>query len=377
MSIPPETNKIAEYGPANRDSRELRRSSLLWFRPFLIPILPVLLALVLLELIGAHLQLNEINSIINGALETDKATILRHGSSLLMFATAAVIHTGVCVSAIAYYGILLKRIGGSDRRPIVAMTVITALAVLSAMVGLAYLESPLAVHRYSYFIIKELLCASPFSRALTGVDDTITPTGINASPTSDACKLADVDGIPMISVYVMYPSTLGVIAVAMASGVACASLRCIGTAENGVHWAERLRSHARLLLHCFYALSAVLVTSTITASLFLRLPLSLFAADDSALYTALAEYTNALTTFWSAVYTLTLFSVFAVPVAVIYNRIYNHIIAEDQDLNESVNEWLKRHGIEFSVGGNIMNILTLIAPLLAGPFMEFVKVLGG
>lgn len=163
----------------------------------------------------------------------------------------------------------------------------------------------------------------------------------------------------------------------MASGVACASLRCIGTVENGVHWAERPRSHARLLLHCFYALSAVLVTSTITVSLFLRLPLSLLAADDSALYTALTEYTTALITFWGAVYMLTLFSVFAVPVAVIYNRIYDHIIAEDRDLNESVSEWLKRHGIEFSVGRNIMNIFTLIAPLLAGPFMEFVKVLGG
>lgn len=366
MSIPLETNKIAEHDLANKGSREFRRPSLLWFWFFLAPVIPVLIVLVLLELIGPEFQ--SIN-IMDSAIATGEVTNLHHGSDRLMYVTATVIHTGVCASAIFYYWILLKRIGGSDRIPIFVMIVITALAVLGAIAGLTYLESPLAIHRYTYFIVKSVLCASPVACDLTDKDLLCDPPG--------DCDLTDVIGIPMIAVCVMYPAALGVIAVVMASGVACASSRRIGTGENGTHWAEYLRSHIQLLLHCFYTLSAVLVTSTITASLFFRLPLSLIISDDSGLHTALTEYTNALTTFWGAVYTLTLFSVFAVPIAVIYNRIYDHVIAEDRDVRESVSEWLKRHGIKFSARENIMNIVTLIAPLLAGPFMEFVKALGG
>lgn len=316
-----------------------------------LPVLPVLLALAVLEWTGVpDLPVPAAD----GAGERVASASLRHGSDRLLFAAAASIHTFVCVSAMIYFAMQIIRIGGPDRRAVTVTAIVVAAGVLAMMVALGFLDPPLAAYRYTYFRIEALLGSFDAARDLVGAGS----------------------GLPTLAVCVLYPSALGVVAVVLASAVACAaSARIRNSAASGAP--GELAAYVRILLHCFYVLSGVLVTSTATALLFFRLPFALSsgAAQGDAFAAALAAYASGLGTFWAAIYTLTLFAVFAGPAAVLYARVQT--IVDGEGKGTTVAEWLKGNGVAVSLGESIKNLLVLIAPLLVGPIGELAGLVGG
>lgn len=330
----------------------------------LLPVLPVVLAVVLLQWLQMPWP-----ALPQEAVAPEAVAALRHGSARLLFAAAVAIHTVVCMGAVVYFASTIVRFGGatthasdasgSGARAIGVMVVAVSGGVIGAMAALGFIDPPLGVYRYTYFSIEGLLRLSPVSR-----------------------DLIDGAGLPALALAVLYPSALGVIAVVMASGAACAVLRRIGatcetspTSEPDA-WTERFVRHGRVLLHCFYVLSAVLVTSAIAALLFFHLPVGLLstAPEHQAIVNAVSAHASGLATFWGMIYTLTLFAVFVGPLGVIYAR--THEILEGQAAGTTLAAWLKDRGFGVSLGGGLKNLFVLIAPLLVGPFGELLKLLG-
>jgi len=320
-----------------------------WLWPVLVPVLPVVFALGILEWVGMpSLQLTE------QAVATDAAAALRHGAARLLFGAAVAVHTAACAGAVVYFTMGLVRVGGRDLRWIMRMVVAVAAAVIVTMAVLGLLDPPLSVYQYTYYLIANLLTLSAAGADLLGT----------------------IGGVPILGMCVLFPTALGVVAVVMASGVACGVLRRVG--PNGdPQWTARLVEYTRVLLHCFYLLSAMLVTSSAAASLFFRLPLGLVstASDHEAVLAALSGYAGTLSAFWGAIFTVTLFAAFVGPVAVLYARARIAVAGVDGGI--TVAAWLKEQGIGVSFTDNVKNLFVLLAPFLVGPLGELAKSLGG
>lgn len=310
-----------------------------------VPVLPVLVALAVVQWIGVP----KIAVAPSGAIDL---LAFQDAAGRLAFAAVVVVHTVVCIAATLYFAVQIARFAGAWRGPIAVATVTSAVAVVAAIIGLAFVEPKLAIYRYTYFEIADLLAGSPVAAGLLG---------------SHA-------GVPVLAVAVLYPSALGIAAVLAASGVGAAATLALGDLRDSEGHA-RLVERAHVLLHSFYALSAVLVTSTLAAALFFRLPMHALERAETmeGLRPALGSYLNGLGTFWAAVYTLTLFAAFAAPAA----RLYLHVqtVASGDGAGMTVADWLRARGLKLSLGENIKNALVLFAPLLVGPLGDMVGLL--
>lgn len=314
----------------------------LWM--LVVPVLPVLVAVGVVQWVGVP----EIRAAVAG---TEDILAFQDAAGRLAFAGAVVVHTIVCLAAIAYFAVQIARFAGPGRAATGLAVAATALAVVAAMAALALVEPRLAIYDYTFYQIAALLADSPVAGSLLGGD-----------------------GTRVLAVCVLYPSALGIVAVLTATGAGIAATERLGdlrTADGHARLVERVH----VLLHCFYALSAVLVTSTLAAALFFRLPLHALQLDDGtkSLHGALTAYLAGLGTFWAAVYTLTLFAAFAGPAA----RIYLHVrtVAAGDGAGMTVADWLRARGLKLSLAENVKNALVLIAPLLVGPLGDVVGLL--
>lgn len=313
----------------------------------LLPAIPVLLALVYLEWIGFPAP-----GAASGSVPASDAGVLQHGRDRLLFAAAAAIHTALCLAAIVYFAVQLIRWGGARRRMIAVTALVIAAGVLAAMVGLGLIDHPPAVYTYTYYQIAALL--RPYAAA--------------------GDLLGTHWGIPVLALCVLLPTALGVIAVVTASGAATAVIRTLHDAPGD--GGPSFREGANALLHCLYVLSGVLVTSTTAAFLFFYLPAGLASAGakPGPLGAAVTAYAGGIGTFWAAIYTLTLFAVFAGPFAVLYAQVQKIVAGEEKGM--TVAEWLTGQGVKLTLGENVKHVIVLIAPLLVGPLGDIFKLFG-
>lgn len=343
--------RTGEQRIATSEDTKFATKGVAWLWPVIVPVIPVLLAIPLLQFVGLP---NIPVAIAPGMLAADGTAILQHSSARIVFAASVALHTGVCLSALIYFWLVLRRTASLDFRPIVAAVLLTGLGVMGAMVWLSQVSPPLVAYRMTYFAIDALLRASTLAADLAG----------SAPPGS----------LSPLAIAVLYPSALGVISVIMAAGIACALLRRIGL-PHADGWAASFHSNIKILFRCFYVLSLVLVTSTVAALLFFQLPVGLVSIKSAppGFAAALAGYAGSLATFWGAIYTLTLFSVFVGPLAILYARARRHVEnhADGQDLSG----WLSDHGINSSMAGNVKNLIVLVAPLLVGPIGDLTQAL--
>ena len=324
-------------------ARSAPASDGLWM--LLLPVLPVLVAVGVVEWVGVP----EISPAISGSKQM---LAFQDAAGRLAFAAAVVAHTLICLAAILYFAVQIARFAGPRRAAVGLAVAGLALATVAAMVALAFVEPHLAIYRYTFYQIADLLAGSPVAGDLLGDGTTLS----------------------VLAVCVLYPSALGIVAVLAAAGAGVAATSQLGDLRDQAGHA-RLVARVHVLLHCFYALSAVLVTSTLAAALFFRLPLhALHKAEATAgLHTALSSYLAGLGTFWAAVYTLTLVAAFSAPAG----RIYLHLqtVASGDGAGLTVAAWLREKGLTFSLAENIKNALVLIAPLLVGPLGDVVGLL--
>ena len=310
-----------------------------------VPVLPVMVALGVVEWIGAP----RISPSASGA---PAILAFQDGAGRLAFAGAVVVHTIVCIAAILYFAVQIARFAGPGRAAIALAVATLSVGMVTAMAALAFVEPRLAIYDYTFYRIVELLARSPVAADLLGADRNLS----------------------VLAMCVLYPSALGILAVLTAAGAGVAATRQLGDLRAADGHA-RLVQRVHVLLHSFYALSAVLVTSTLAAALFFRLPLHALelAETTKSLHTALSHYLSGLGTFWAAVYTLTLFAAFAAPAARIY--LHMHTVVAGAGAGMSVADWLRAQGLKLSLGENIKNALVLIAPLLVGPLGDVVGLL--
>jgi len=317
-----------------------------------VPVVPVLFAILLLEFMALT---SELAFAIPDALAADVAAAMRHAGGRVTFAAAVALHTGVCLGAMIYFWLILRRIAPLDWGRIVMAMAAMALCVFGLMILLSQVSPRLVVFQMTYFTISALLEASPLA--------------------SDLIASTLPGGVQPLSVAALYPTVLGIFSVLLAAGVTCAVLRRIGP-PHAEGWAASFRANVRIILRSFYVLSLVLVSSSLTALLFVQLPAGLVPTTMAppGFAAALASYTGSLATFWGGVYTLTLVSVFIGPMAVLYTRAWRHV--SDHTDGHDLTAWLTDHGLNTSFPENIKNMIFLLAPLFVGPIGDLTKALG-
>lgn len=319
--------------------------------PLVVPVIPVFFALGLMQFLGLPFY---VPGVVATGWPTETIGAIRHGSDLIDYGSAVAIHTGVCVFAILYFMLELRRSMTADRAGLSATIGLMVIIVLGLMVGLAQVETPPALYRMSYFFVEEMLRAAGTVSDLNG---------------------EFVFGFPRLVLACLFPSAIGIVSVVMASGVVYAILQRVGR-SSGEDWGGIFQSNMRLFLRCFYVLSAVLVTSTVTALLFYKIPVGLVSPDgETARFAAaLSEMASSAATFWGVIYTLTLLSVFAGPFAVLVLRARFHV--DSLEKPRELREWLQEHGVGTTVGNTLKNTLFALAPLLVGPLGDIAKGFG-
>jgi hypothetical protein len=316
--------------------------------PIVVPVLPVLFAIGMMEFVGVPADVSLLGI---GDWATSAVGTMRHTADRINYGSAVAIHTGVCVGAALYFAVMLHRIVTSGRLTLCVMMTCMFAGVMGLMVLLAQVDPKLAVYRMSYFYIEEVLSLSRAAPDLT------TET---------------LFGVKRLVFAALFPSVIGIACVVLAGGVAYAVLRRIGDpSQDG--WAGAFRANIAILYRCFYTLSAVLVTSTAAALLFYKLPAGVMPASDdlAGIAAALAAYTGSAGTFWGAIYTLTLLSVFAGPFAVLFVRARRHVLAQPD--GPELRDWLSANGVDTTVAQTLKNVAVVLAPLLVGPLGDIAR----
>jgi hypothetical protein len=316
--------------------------------PIMVPVFPVLFAVGMMEFVGVPA---DVSSLAIGDWATSAVGAMSHTADRINYGSAVAIHTGVCVGAALYFAVMLHRIVTTGRLKLCTVMMFMFVGVMGLMILLAQIDPKLAVYRMSYFYIEEVLSLSRAAPDLTGQ----TLFGVN--------RLVFV---------ALYPSFIGIACVVLAGGVAYAVLRRIGI-PSGDGWAGAFRANIGILYRCFYALSAVLVTSTVAALLFYKLPTGVIPVKGELadVAGALAAYAGSAGTFWGAIYTLTLLSVFAGPFAVLFIRARRHVLAQQNA--PDLRDWLSQNGVDTSVAQTLKNVAVVLAPLLVGPLGDIAR----
>lgn len=316
--------------------------------PILLPVLPALFAVALMEFIGVPAVVSALKT---GNWAVSAVGAMYHTADRINYGSAVAIHTGVCVGAALYFAVMLHRIVTIGRARLFVTMALMVVGVVALMLLLAQVDPKLAVYKMSYFYIEEMLSQSGAATDLT--EKTLF-------------------GVPRLVWAALYPSAIGIVCVVMSSGVAYAVLHRIGL-PSADGWAGAFRANIGILYRCFYALSAVLVTSTAAALLFYRIPTGLLPAkgEFADVAAALSVYAASAGTFWGAIYTLILLSVFAGPFAVLFVRARRHVLAQPEA--PDLRDWLREHGVDTTVAQTLKNVAVMLAPLLVGPLGDITR----
>jgi hypothetical protein len=166
-------------------------------------------------------------------------------------------------------------------------------------------------------------------------------------------------------------------AVAFAAAFAYANARDLPAAAemSEAAWREALDRRIKALQRSVYLLSTVLVSSTVTITLFAHLPSSLLLdTRDLALAGAVSKYTTGLSTFWGALFSITLIATFAAPALKLLGEAYG---AERQaEDTADLQRWLQEHVFQ-SLKRQLATVFSLLAPLLVGPLSSLLSSVSG
>lgn len=312
---------------------------------------PLLLAVVLLELLGAG----------TGPLldtELEKLTGLSEQRFLpgqTTFVAIVTAHVAACAVAVMMAVDMLRRTPRS--RPFTLAGIAVAALFVAAL--------PLAAIRFSGNAVE-----------LTyGVYQSFFDE-VKAAP---AFTTAVIGGLTPLHLGLLLPSAFGIVAVAMMSAAANAQLRLFRLVVEGrVHkQVARIRQIHDRLKRCLYALGMVLVTSTVAASLFLHLPARLAAEKDSVeapLLARFSSFASELSILWGLVFTLTLAAAVGLPLFLLQNRVRRALEPPPLGAAGSAQRTLLAESGIPAEGREQLKFLTaLLAPLAAGPISNFLQ----
>lgn len=267
---------------------------------------------------------------------------LVHLGNLLTYGAVGLLHVALCLTAVVVFMIRILRLPAAQRDPALA-TLALGVVILVAFVLYSYAEADrLSLIRLSFKSICELMLQADLGTALV-----------------ERCYGADNESA--LSAMSWIPTFLGMAAVATAVGLA-AGLAAPIDGEDEASWRRAFEQRSKQLQTLLYALSAVLVTSTLAIVLFASLPVGLLAEGGGR--NAVASFAHGLGAFWGVVFTLTLIGA-VLPAAVqLYVTVRRHQSSEVA--SDEFQAWLREH-VYVSTRKQLGNAALLLAPLIAGP----------
>lgn len=389
-----------------------------WLWPVLVPCLPVVLSVLVLEYIGVPPSF----SLLNLGEISNTAALLSQGSERLLYGCSVIVHITVCILAAIYFIRTIAQLHVNDRKCVYLAVSLICIFVVISMIALTYVKlhgNPLVIYQYTYFIFKELL---------------------------EVSKTTDWLHHHQLGVLIMLPSALGVISVLIAAGAACSSLKlahsnsisspCLGENEISEEYDLNfinahddrnldLRSDVKKIYNSefsskamqqfksgIYILSTVLVTSTISAMLFFKMTVNPYInviecnpeartpylVYNSELYdltrsenitipntlstrnitceakVSAIKYINGITIFWGVIYTLTLSSVYIGPIVALYFMAQKTVHRQNAKQHLSFIAWLRENNTIRGVSQSFQDIIILLAPLLIAMINELVTI---
>jgi hypothetical protein len=279
---------------------------------------------------------------------------MAHLGDRFTYAAVAYVQLATCLAVMAYYWLRLRELDQARRRGAFRILAMTAVCAVIAVVLVRFLRG--AAYVLTFQNIRDLLQQTPVTH-----DFSLPAYRVPAIPyLADFTPVAVVVGLPFL---------FGVLAViaAVPVGAAAATFQLVEDGEWRVNFAERVA----MLQGAFYALSTVLVTSTVALMLFSELPAEI-ALDEGRV--ALLRYARGLTVFWGAVMTLTLLAVFTPPVLALRRqaKIRYRSVGELREFND----WFAEQ-VPLSPKRQLANLVTMLAPIMIGPLGGLLQSLFG
>ncbi|TFI58338.1 hypothetical protein E2493_10140 [Sphingomonas parva] len=330
--------------------------------------LPLLLAVVLLQLIAPAAP--QVGPADLAALAPVKVRPYLPGA--LAYAALILVHLLACATAITLAALTL-RVGPRGRAFALTGLLMTLGLAIAILLLRATSDSGFAALRVSYGGIRDLLAASGAAGELVlPMAGPLTPLALSA-----------------------YAATV--------AGIAAVSLTAAAAASQvwNLYGPQRLSeedAEARLCLvnarirRCAYALSLVLVTSTVSASHFFGLPARALARVNldkplippaspallEATQARLAEMASELTFFWAAVYTLTLIAAVGIPLLLVQKQAHEFLEAlRPPERALETRRRLSEAGALSGGGEQAKMLLAFVAPLLSAPVTNLLQAATG
>jgi|GEM_PF-4603324 len=309
------------------------------------PIIPILGALIILEFISSpnwvlSLYIEAVSDHNKILFIEDGLGLLPHMGGMLIYSIVTYFHFFICLGCVIYCWVRIREAREFSKKPVASTVCMMILLVVGALTGLS--GSGLAVYQLTFFNFSTLLCHSP---ALNNLCEPY------------------LWGVSKLALLVCIPAISGIVAVLSASGVAIVAVSDIPE-ENEATWRQLFSQRVHNLQECFYVLSVVLVTSTLSAAIFFHLPIELIE-QKNAVRETLGVYTKGLSMFWGGIYTLTLMAVFLVPALLLWHRarVYAHKF-HAVDSSKQFRDWLSTQELAITTNRHIGNFTALLAPLM-------------
>jgi hypothetical protein len=305
-------------------------------------IVPLALAVLILQFFGFGAISGNLTAF-TAPNEPQAFKLLQHYGDIILLGAAASCHICICTIATWRFVAYTHASRISGRRMLFFFGIAIFVAVMGAMIVLPVEE--LAVFQLTYFAIRDLIAGGLKSSPL------LPDIAFKASALSISAWVLTGFGVA------------AVVTATMAAGVAARPLPQTGTESEA--WKEQFSQRVKLLQSDLYVLSLVLVSSTINASLYFHLPVTLYSKK---LQPPVAAYLDDLTLFWATIYTLTLIA--SIIPAYFHLRAQAKSYARanlDIDHPGEIRIWLSSLTANNAISGQIMNVAVLLAPLFAGP----------
>jgi len=318
-----------------------------------IPILPLILGTLFLRSLidpGQKLKFLEIDTF--GYLEKPVREFI-HLGDMLTYSSFAAIHVVICLGVIVYLANMMRKLPSRACWRSVVFTGATAISIIGLVFYFDWNSNDLVIVQLGYKAICMAIETADLSTRL-----------------AEGCF---EDGISKkLTLFAWIPTFFGMGAVAFAAGFAYGNADGLPAVVDP-EWRTVFNERARGLQKSLYALSMVLVSSTIVITLFAHLPAGLLK-DSSGLATAVSKYASGLSTFWGALFSLTLAATFAAPAFLLFRQAYGYrsLVEDAADLRV----WLHEN-VFISIKKQLVNVASLLAPLLVGPLSSLLSSLAG
>ncbi|MEQ8354257.1 MAG: hypothetical protein RH942_01860 [Kiloniellaceae bacterium] len=283
-----------------------------------------------------------------------------HLGDMLAYYSLGAFHSLLCLAVITTFALWIRRLPA--RQALAGMTFLAAVFLLVVAISLFFHEEA----------NRQVLTQLGFKAICQVIAAAELPTRL-ALPGQCFAE----DNTSRLTILAWIPTFSGMGAVAFAAAFAYANTRALTQkrSKDESAWRESLDQRIKALQRSVYLLSAVLVSSTVTITLFTHLPTGLVTdKPDLELATALSKYATGLSTFWGALFSITLIASFAVPALRLLNQAYG--VAGDAPDSAELRQWLREHVFQ-SLRRQLATVLSLLAPLLVGPLSSLLSSFSG